>query len=337
MPLTFKEFRSIVAPYAGRAGKCAIASEVATFSRQVMEYLLYSGSESGVKKLCIQAHRGCLSLPPEVELPIKVRVDNRSADLWSKWHTFHSDDPKNWDRCSPASDVLREEGSRTPLAYDLPTGGAVLGVMATCDEDPNAGVIIQSQDLSGREVYTTHQGEQIAGEKFSLKKNEIRYGRVLVGNVTGVIKPQTNGYVVLYAVDPQRNRIIKFLADWNPSEEKPLYRKFKVDLRGCDHVANISMLCRVRLKDSYLDNELTLFDNSLAVLIGAQRVQAEVNNDIQTAGYKKGAVEDLLEKEGGYKKISGNPVDVYHPLSGGAIRNIVGGRSFGRFGRFRGL
>lgn len=321
MPVTFKEFRETVAPYAGRAGKCATTPEVAVFSRQVMEYLLYSGSSAGKRKLCIQVRKGCVSLPPEVETPLKVRIDNRSAEIWNQWFSFHSDG-ESWDNCYPAGDILIEDGARSPLAYEIPEGGSVLGVLATCDEGDDSYVTIQGEDLTGREIYTIYNGEKIVGEKFKLTKDQVRYGKVIFGKVTAVVKSKTNGYVVLHSVDTVKQEIGMFLADWNPSEEKPLYKKYKVFSKNCGPVANLSILCRVRLKDSYLDNELTLFDNHLAILLASQRLQAEKNNDSEVASYKRQAVEDILEKEAGYKKPAGSMIDVFYPLSAGTIKGL---------------
>lgn len=285
-----------------------------------MEYLLHSGSISGQRKVCILANRGYLSLPPDVEIPIKAKIDHRTTAIWNKWFSMHSV-AESFDDCPPIGEVLIEDGTQTPLAYDLPSGGSVVGVMGICDELDGAAATIQGKDVTGREVYTNYQGEKVVGEKLLIRKNQIRHGQVTFGEITAVLKPRTEGYVSLWAVKPQKDTR-QFLADWSPSEERPLYRRFKVVARECPNIAHLSMLCRVKLKDSYHDNEITLFDNSFAIILAAQRIQAEVNNDIQVAGFKKAGVEDLLNKEAEYKKISGSPVDIFFPLSGGSIKNL---------------
>lgn len=322
MGIPFSEFRRLVAPYAGRAGKCASAEEVAAFARDCMRLMLYSGAQPGIMKVCLQVRRGCLTLPPEVEVPIKVRIDRRSAEVRGKWATFHSVD-NNWNtHCWPAEEVLEEDGSTSPLVYALPKGGSVVGIMSTCEEAPDAFATIQGKDVTGREVYTAYKGEQIVGERLSLRKREIRVGAVPFGEITAVSKEKTNGYITLFAVN-RKTKEHTFLADWAPSETQPMYRRFRLNSRECGDCSDISILARVRLKDTYDNNELTIFENTLAIILAAQRINAEVNSDVQVAAYKKGAMEDILEKEAGYKKVSGNPVDVYFPLSGGAIKNLV--------------
>jgi len=322
MPLTYREFKELIAPYTGRAGKCADNKTTDIFARQVMEYLLYSGSHAGIRKLCILAYRGCVVLPPEVENVLKAKIDHKVAEVWNKWHTFHSvkDDLSD---CLPTGQVMMEDGTETPLAYDIPQGGSIVGVMATCKEDGEAFVTVQGKDETGREIYTFHNGEQIVGERFKLEKNIIRYGKVKFATITSVTKSQTNGYVTLHAIN-KKTKELRFLADWAPSETKPSYRKFKIISRDCPSIAHLTLLTRVRIKDTYSDNEITLFENSLAIMLAAQRIQNETNNNPEVANYKREAVEDLLEKEAGYKKTSSSgPMDVYFPLSGGAIRNII--------------
>lgn len=320
MGFTFGEIRTLVAPYVGRNGKCADAPETALFARAVMEYLLISGSAAGVRKVRLMASQGYLTLPPEVEVPLKVKIEGHVAEVWSKWCSFHSkiDDMA---RCDPAEALIIEDGTQSPLAYALPPGGSIVGVMAHCTEDEDASIIVQGKDTTGRPVYMPFDGQQLPGERLLLKKNNIRYGKVKFSEITGVVKPKTRGYVTLFAVNPSGVQQ-QFLADWAPSETRPMYKRYRLTDKSLPRIVQVSMLCRIRLKDTYDDEDVTIFDSTVAIKLAAQRLNAEDKNDLQTAGYKKGAVEDILEKEAGYKKISGRVVDVYAPLSGASIRNI---------------
>lgn len=326
--LTFGELKTLVAPYAGRAGKCANASEVGLFARSVLQHLLFEGAEPGIRKVCLIAEAGCFSLPSEVETVLKVRIDRRVGNVLSKWIDYHTvNESFDGQECIPSGQILAEDGELSPLAYSLPPTGSRIGVMGSCNEAEDAFVLVQGKDVTGRHIYTTFRGEQIPGEKFQISHGQIRYGEVTWGQITGITKPKTNGYVQLYAVNLETGER-KFLADWSPVEEKPLYRRFRITHRSCPPFAHISMLCRIKLKDSYHDNEIIFFDNILAVKLAAQRFSAEENNDVQTANYKASAVTNSLEKEGAYKRTNSGPIEVFQALSGGAIKNIVGGRIF---------
>lgn len=321
---TFSEFKKFVSPYAGRSGKCADDAETALFARRCMELLLYEGSDSAIRKLSILAYRGKISLPQEVAVPLKVRINRKVTEVWNKWHVFSSVQ-ESFEKCASALDVIKEIGSVTPLAYSLPPGGSVVGILATCQEDDTAEVIVQGYDIAGKQVFTSGpNGEQVPGERFRLVKDQLRTGKIEFGEITGVLKPRTNGYVQCIAVNPF-NTTRQFLADWTPNETRPEYRTYSVIASDCPEIAHISMLCRVQLKDSYSDNEFTLFENSLAIMLAAQRLQHELNDQVDVAGYKRQALTDILEKEGGYKKQSGKPLDVFHIMSGGSIKNSVRG------------
>lgn len=328
MPFTFGKFKEIIAPYAGTAGKCASSDEVAFFARGVMEYLLFEGSTSALRKLDIYAYQGSMVFPPEVEVPLKVKVNGQVSEVWNKWCTIENSGAGDFEGadCRLAREVIAEDGGFTPLAYPVPPQGSLLGVMAICEEAEEARVIMSGEDLTGREIYTVNdKGEQIVGEEYRLIKNEIRFGRVKFGRVTAAQKPITNGYVQVFAVDPSCDKRI-FLGDWRPSEQVPFYRKWKVIGPRCAPIVHLSIQFRAKLKDSYHDNELTLFDNYTATLMAAQRLQAEKNNDLEVASYKTGAITTTLNNEAGYKKKGAGPIHVLAAMSGGSIRNIVGRR-----------
>lgn len=320
MALTFGELKKVVAPYVGRAGKSPSSDDTATFARQVMQLLLISGSDVAIKKLGFLAYRGCISMPPEVEVPIKARVNNQSAHLWTKWFSFHNAS-ESFEKCPPAHEVMMEDGSTSPLIYDLPDTGAQVGLQAMHPGDDGKEVILQGPDTAGKQVFTFHKGEQVPGEKITLCYNKLVYSHTVFGDITGAVKPPTDGYVTAHIVDPLAN-YTQFIADWSPNETRPSYRRFKL-IRRCAEIVHVSVLCRVRLRDTYHENELTLFDDYTSIILAAQRLQSEVGNDIATANYKRQAVEDVLDKAAGYRKISGSPVEVFFPLSGGSVRNII--------------
>lgn len=321
MPLTFGEFKDIVYPYAGRAGKCVDSPEVTRFARQVMEYLLFSGSTAAIRRLTVMAYKGAVTLPPEVEVPLKAKINGQRANIWNQWYSMGASDG-NLEQCADAFTVMADTGEQTPLAYDIPAPFSLLGVMGTCVEEPDTTLIIQGKDSNGRELYSSWRGEKVTGEKFSIEKDTVRYGKLPFAEVTGVVKPKTNGYVILYAVDAQ-NGLTQFLADWSPSEKRPMYKRYILTSKDYGQIVELSMLVRARLKDTYNNNELTLFENSLGVMIAAQRVQAEANNDVNSATYKRQALSDILNNEGTYKQTAPQPMQFFRPLSGGAIKNIV--------------
>lgn len=326
MSLTFAKVKEIVAPYADSGGKCASASGVGLFAREVLEHLLLFGDYGSLRKFCFITENGVFTAPPELEAPLKIKIDNQVGQIWNSWFSYHSVS-SDWDEgCFPAEKVLIEEPYYFPTTYDVPRSGSIVGVVGGCDEDDESFVIVQGQDASGKEVVTYNsKGEQITGEIFKIKKNNLRYGKVKFTKITNVVKSTTKGYVRLYAVDVDKNSK-SFLAEYSPLEEIPMYKRFKVNHARCakGKYTHVSILGRIRLKENYTDYDVVPFESTIAIKLAAQRLQSEDSNDIQTANYKKEALKEMIEAGAEFKKTPGDmSVDIFADLSGAAIKNII--------------
>jgi hypothetical protein len=323
MGLTFREAKKLVAEYAGRGGKCPTSDEVSRFTKEVMEHLLYSGQWGSIRKFCFVAQHGCITLPPEIETPLKIRIDSQVGTVWNKFYEFYSVNCELADSL-PCDKVLIDEPHYVSTVYDVDPSGSLLGVLGTCNEEEDAYVHVQGKDQLGNDIYTfDDKGDQILGEKFRIKKGQLRYGKVKFHQITNVIKSKTLGYVELWAVDPTIKAQI-FLASYGPLEEKPMYKRARIQSRKCGPYTHVTMLARIRLKDNYTDNDIIPFDSTIPLKIAAQRLQAESNNDVQTANYKKEVLKEFVENEAAYKKVApGQVIEVFAPLAGGAIKNIV--------------
>jgi hypothetical protein len=328
MPMTFGRAREVLAQYAGKGGLCASEPKVALFVHEVLQYLLYNQAFGNQRKFCFVAEKGCIVIPYELEVPMKVRVDGAAGTVWNRWYEFYHDN--DLADCILAARALIEEPNTVPTVYDVPLGAWRIGVIGTCKEAETAQIIIKGLDLTGKPVYAGHRGETTSGELLSIKNNELTYSVISFSQVTEVVKTITRGYVKLYAVNPQTKEKV-FLSEYAPSEETPQYRKFKI-VSPCEHrYAKVSILGRIRLKENYADSDLIPFDNIHALTLAAQKVNAEATGDVQIAQYKGQAVADMVNKEQDFKKTTtGQPIEISGPTVGGSIANIYG--SFGRAG-----
>jgi hypothetical protein len=320
--ITYGEAKSFLSPYAGNAGIAATSSGVDLFVRQVLDYLLISGQHGNLRTFCFTAANGCITLPYELEVPLKVKIDEEVGTVHDKWFTFATQDILQ--DCIPAIDALREQAGTFPTIYDLPTLGANVGVYGTATEAAGANIVIMGKDPAGNEIFTNHKGVQYAGERLTIKSGEIRYTQAVFGTITGIVKSHTNGYATLVWIYPSTGQK-GFLASYSPYEEKPAYRRFKLSNKYGSRTVKVSILGRIRLKENYADNELIPFDNTYTLALAAQTIQAQTNNDMETAVAKDRTLTAIIDRENDYKKMNnGRPiVDVYLPTSGGSIKNIV--------------
>lgn len=326
--ITYGQAKNILAKYAGSAGKCPTDDSVDLFVKQVLQYLLLQGTYGNERKFCFNAVHGCVTLPRELEVPLKVRFDGVVGNVWNRWFEFHSGN--DWiedNNCIPMHNVF-EDPNRYPTVYDVGASGAYPGVLGTCEEADDAHVIVKGLDMTGREIVTYHRGQQISGVYLTIEKNKVRKSDVLFGKITEVYKTKTKGYVTLLGLDSS-GCSRKYLSDYEPNEETPSYRRVNIKYPNCPPVCKISMLGRIRLKDYYADNDLIPFDNLYLLQVAGHAVNSMHNDDVERAITKSAYVEKLIETEGNYKKVNnGQPIEVFNPTSGGSI--AVGPLAYGR-------
>lgn len=322
MPITYRGAKEILATYVGRGGVCTDDPRVDLFTRQVLEYLLISGSYGNIRKFCFCAVKGCFTIPYELETPLKIKIDGCIGNVWDKWFEFHSTDQLLG--CIPADKSIFEDANYYATAYDLPSTGARFGVLGTCTEAADANVVVKGIDLTGREIVTVHNGNQVVGEYLSIRKGELVYSTAMFAKVTSVLKTKTNGYVQALWVRPDLN-LKGFLSDYSPLEQQPSYRRYQLTSPCSDTNVKVSILGRIRLKEFYADNDYIPFDSLYSLQLAGQAVNSNFNNDPATAQAKDKMMTDMISRENEMKRVNnGQPIEVYIPTSAGAIRNIIG-------------
>lgn len=328
MPLTMGRAKEQLAQYAERGGLCPDDKGVHDFVLEVLQYVLFKGPNAALKSFCFQARRGCITIPYDLEVPLKVRMNGRVGDVWSSWFKYY--DVGNYDRswfgndpsCMPADRALTEIPGHFPTVYQVPEGGSKIGVLGIVDEACDAHLIVKGVDPTGREIFSFQDGQQVSGEYLTIQKGKINYTTFCFAKITDIVKTKTNGPAVLYAVDPDKNYRY-FLSEYTALEEIPQYKRFKLELR-CRENAEIDVMGRIRLRENYHDTDVLPVDNILLLKTAAQGIQLGHNMDYQGFQIKNVQVEGLVDDENRYKKVSpGQPIDMYDATSPGAISGIV--------------
>lgn len=319
--MLYGQAKTLFAQYANRGGVCATASGVDLFMRELFQYLLYSGADQDLRQFTFIAQQGVFTLPAEVESIQKVRIDGAVSQVFDQWFTYRSSKYLDGD-CLCPGDALFELANYASSAYDIPACGGNPAVLAHCAEDADAHIIVQGKDMTGREIFTVHQGDKIAGVYLSLVKNQLQYSLVKFSTITNVVKSPTVGYVTLYSYDPTTGKKM-FLSDYTPLEEVPQYRRYKLTTDNCCQYAKVSILARIKLKEKYADNDQIPFDSILTMRVAAQSINANYNNDTATAQVKDAIMTQLIGRESAHKRVNnGAPIEFLYPISAGTIKNI---------------
>lgn len=320
MILTFKDAKEALAKYTGKAGKCSSDSEVSLFVREVIQQLLFRGANGNLRKWEFCTQNGTFTAPPDLELPIKMRVEGEVGTVFDKWYEFYDHNTLN--NCVPCEGGLVEEINTFFTVFDIDCPGARLLVVPNCEEDEDSHLLITGLDECGKEIYMPHKGDRYKGEYVRISKASPRYSQKLFTKITGISKSETKGYVRLYAYWPDTGDR-KFLGEYRPSDTNPSYRRFRIVGMSCEKCFKVTILGRVRFCDNYADNDIIPISNLRALKLMAQQLQAEDNDDLQSAQYKNQRINQAIEDENSYKRTPRATIDFECETSPGSIKNLI--------------
>ncbi len=162
MIITFGEAKSELAQYAGKAGRCSDDTQVDLFVKEVIQQLLFRGANGNLRKWVFHTQNGMFTAPPDLELPLKIKIDGEVGTSFDKWYEFY--DHNTLSDCSPCEEGLFEENNIFFTAFDLPPQGARILAKPLCSEAVDAHFIITGKNEFGEEIFMPHKGEQFKGE-----------------------------------------------------------------------------------------------------------------------------------------------------------------------------
>lgn len=327
MIITYKEAKEMVAQYAAKAGKCATEPAVDLFLKEVIQELLYRGANGNLRKYTFITKTGTFTAPPDLELPVKVHIEggchfsSESASVvYDKWYQFT--DQQTLNDCIPWEKGIVEEPNEYFTAFDLPKCGARILAVPHCEESPDAQIIIRGRDENGNDIFMPHKGmRDFAGEVLTINKETPKYTQKLFTQVTGILKTPTKHYVRLYSYCPKTGQM-DFLAQYKPTDTQPSFRRFRV-LKPCADCMKVTILGRIRFAENYHANDIIPISNLRALKLMAQQLQAEDNDNIQTANYKNQRVEQTLDNENHYKRTPQAPVDFFLATAPSSVKNMI--------------
>jgi hypothetical protein len=116
--------------------------------------------------------------------------------------------------------------------------------------------------------------------------------------VTGITKPVTNGYVLLYAYCPTTNKSV-YLGNYTPYDTTPYYRSYKIPglENNTGQTYYVNARCRRRYTPIVNQQDFLLISNLPALTSMLQAIYYRESKDIQNyQAYKMIAI-DILKKE----------------------------------------
>lgn len=272
-----KEF---LAEFAGESGGCPDDPKTGLFVAEVVQRMLHRGANGAYRKWCFTTCDGCITLPWELETPVRYKIDGQTCNVWDHWFEFHEAaagecDP---DHCKSEGWVegLYIEPWYYPTVFELPCGGAHVYASGRRPEDCDSHIIVQGLDSTGKPIYVPHKDEQILGEYLPIRHNKPQHSECRFHKITGVYSTQTTDYKRLYWHTPENGKS-GLLVELRPEETVPQYRRVKIKLPACSEPCchKVEILGRVRDPQFKYDNEILPVTSLPALKTTAKLIQEE--------------------------------------------------------------
>ncbi len=285
----------------------------------------------------------CFPLPYNAARVTACTIDGAPSKVFSRMYQFLHSGPGDLDYRGSASAFqdLVDMGDHWPTMFDIPHtySNTVDGEGETEVEVPDGLKLVAfCQDVadvgSALTVYGYKTGSEIVrngaveGEAINVIQwpggvegaiNTGLVGQLWVDvaplstnaftDITRIIKAETRGYVSLYAVDPDTNRMF-FLAKYHPRQTIPQFRRYRITNKVSD-VSTTSVLALLKLRYVPLvaDDDILPIDSLQALKLMVMAISEENKANLQVAvGMASMASAVLAKKEESRTTSKGTPV-----------------------------
>jgi hypothetical protein len=249
---------------------------------EVCERFFVSGRWKGmIVEVDLDASQGYVTLPRRCEAVLGITVKGVPRTPFGRWHTFVPGGPgriDNSDYCGP--DLILDEGDSHPVFRDSPYEVFRLRakVPNTSDRDTGNYMVFKGNDADGNYVFDAEGNEGVSLPLTGAENTTTQY----FSSLHGVLKPLTQGYVTLWAVDAQGNETQ--IGEYEPGETNVGYRRYRVAVASGDEtVPAVRALCKRRYVPVLSEHDEIIPDNMGALKLGLISLKYEDTNDLERA------------------------------------------------------
>lgn len=330
--ITAREALEAISRFADDAGACEDSVLAQKFLRQVLQAYLEKGGKEAIREFCVWAQNSCFSLPPDLETPLKIKIDDCPGRVVDKWYEYYDRPCVGY--CGTDWDFLIQERAQfAATVFDGPSCGYRVLAASRGAEAEDAHIIVQGEESGGLgDVWTDYtpecgeQCERVHGERVNIEYPRGRFSRTNFGSITSITKTQTQHHVDLYWLNPQTSEK-GLLATIDPTVEVPTYRRFQLKAGGAkDCCHKLSILGRVRIRQNYAPNDIIPCENLRLLMTVAQELQYSLRGDFEKAGGAFRYNEALMKGHNEYSRPPSQTINFKRVTAGSKLRNFYGGR-----------
>jgi hypothetical protein len=327
--ITFQQLLTVVAPYLGRSGvnQCSLNDPSVRLKAAslLQEFVQRSGT---LRKWTIYARDNCFTLPKDLAVILKVKIGDIVDTNHSHWYEFYDQfSQSEFSGCPDFKSGTVQEVNNFATIHDMPScGGYVLAEIGRrCKDLVNAYVIVQGISAdTGEDVYTSHKGELIHGERLDLEQGVKKRSRTRFKRITNITKTETDDYVKFYS-QVDKSAPLSILSLMSPKDTVAEFRRAKIYNEKCNRneCFKVQVLGRVSIQSDYHDNDVIPITDLTAIETLAQAKQAVANNNIAAAGFKYQLTDRQIDDEKLYNKVTDVSIDVNIASSPGDIDYLI--------------
>jgi len=284
-----------------------------------------------VRKMRVCVSNFVVPMPQDVQTVLKVNFDEHTANVWSMGYEFMDGGPGTmlYGNDSPSSDLI-DLGDGYPTFWAI--GSTARQVMAFSTEASDVGKTIRVQGYdhlamkidqpSGGELITIRQWN--GGEEGSLTATII--DSALSTNefqdITSVIKPETEGYVTLYAYDPDSFNMW-ILGKYEPYETNPGYRRYRITSTEYSEAEHITALVKLRYTPAILDTDTLLIQHLPSLKLMCKSLHQFDHGDPQKGMIYQAKAVQMLDEQLRNAHPASNELDVDVDFGFGDMQGMI--------------
>lgn len=289
---------------------------------EVIHRVILEGGGETLRKWCVCVSGGCFTAPRDLETPLKFKLEEKVANVWSKMYEFyHGNDY----RCDDYSVGMIEEPNPVYTYHDVPNCPVHIAAVSDGEECPESRIIVQGLNQRGEEIFVQHKGLQFSGEWLSLTNENATLSTQLFTKITGVEKSKTVNHVRLYWVNVASDGNVTkqgLLSVYRPDEKIPRYRRYRLEGVDCHCIYKATILGRICSPNYFHDNDILPAVNTTSLIRMTEAMVAEQRNETERARYNLGIATRYINKENDYKATGQESLDYKRTTSPGGVRNI---------------
>lgn len=248
---------------------------------EACERFFVSGRWKGMLvEVDLDASQGYVTLPRRCEAILGITVDKAPRTPFSRWYSFVPGGPGQVSNSAHVGpDLILDAGDNHPVFRDPPYESFRLRVKvpSTSDRDTGNYVVLKGNDADGNPVYSADGSEGLLLNLTTESNTSTQY----FSSLTGILKPLTNGYLTLWAVNSQNQETQ--IGEYEPGETNIGYRRYRI-VRA-DNAASpvVRALCKRRFTPVLSENDDIIPDNMGALKLGLISLKYEDTNDLERA------------------------------------------------------